>query len=192
MRDIIYYFDSDVLITAKNHYYNFSFAELFWDWFQDGVRHGIFKSAINVKNEILDGAEDDLLRIYTENGRFDEMWCDTKNNIEIASKFGKLQNWASSVWATPDKRTKKNAANLTVALNTFASDKKADAWLVALASHSQQSLGNKSIICTNEVGDLKSIKRIMLPDAAKSQNVETINLFNVLRKYSGKNFKFEV
>ncbi|PTQ86590.1 hypothetical protein [Nitrosomonas ureae] len=65
-----------------------------------------------------------------------DMWCDTKHNIEIASKIGKLQYWANSVWVTPDKRTKKNAVNLTVALNTFASEK-ADAWLVALAAHSQ-------------------------------------------------------
>lgn len=185
----IYLFDSDVLIAAKNHYYNPSYAEIFWVWFASGISDGIFRSAINVKRELLDGNDDDYLKIFAQDVKFDDFWCDTGNK-EIVTEFGKLQNWANTQWVL-GKKTKKTEAQLSVALSTFASDKKADAWLVALASHIQSSTSKKAFIVTNEKHSPAATARVMLPDAAKSMNVEIIRLYDLLRQHSKSNFEFQ-
>lgn len=186
----IFFFDSDVLITAKNHYYNPCYAQIFWDWFLDGINCGLFRSAVNVKRELLDGDNDDVLKLMAQDERFDDFWCDT-NKTEIAKEFGELQVWANSVWSDGKNKDRKNSAILSVALSTFASDKKADAWLVALASYAQLSTGRKAFVCTNENSAPNAVKRIMIPDAANSRNVKTITLFELLKQYSGTNFAFK-
>lgn len=184
----IYLFDSDVLIEAKNHYYNPCYAGVFWDWFATGISSGIFRSAVNVKKEFLEGDDGDYLKDFAKDSRFDDFWCDTKSP-EIAREFGKLQIWANTQWVA-NKRTKKTEARLSVALSTFASDKKADAWLVALASNLQQSARKKAFIVTNENSAPEATARVMLPDAARFLNVDVIRLYDLLKEYSGSNFEF--
>jgi hypothetical protein len=187
-RNEIFYFDSDVLITAKNHYYDPSYAGIFWSWLLAGVEAGVFRTAINVKHELLDGDKDDFLRLIALDNNFVDFWCDTEIK-GIGDEFAKLQKWANTQWAA-GKRTKKTDAQLSVALSTFAAGKIADPWLVALASHMQSLKRIKAYIVTNETSAPQATSKIKLPDAAKSQNIEVIRLFDLLRRCSGNNFEF--
>ena len=188
-RSTIYIFDSDVLISAHRRYYNFSFAGSFWEWLKVGIEAGIFYSANNVKKELENSVdENDYLLKFAKSDDNLMFWKQTDTN-EIIEVYAKLQNWAMQVWAKG--KSEKDSALLSKALSDFADEKKADAWLVALAIHLQIQNKQKTVIVTHEQSSPASKKRIMLPDVAKCHELETITLFELLKKYSGNNFKFK-
>lgn len=173
-----YLLDSDVLIHAKNSYLNPEIAPAFWDWLIEGHAIGMFFSIDKVANELKQGKEDDYLTLFPE---VNPSFFLPSNDINSMGEYAKLQNWAVTVWAAGKK-----SASATKGTEAFASDKKADAFLIAYAK------AHNFIVVTNEVSDIKDQTNIKLPDAAISIGVaKPISLFNLLLLHSHNNFQFK-
>lgn len=54
----MYLLDSDALITAKNTYYRFETVPGFWEWLRRGQESRVVGSVRQVRDEILDGADE--------------------------------------------------------------------------------------------------------------------------------------
>lgn len=173
-----YLLDSDVFIHAKNSYLNPEIAPAFWDWLVEGHSKGLFFSIDKVANELRQGREGDFLTLFPDDN---PSFFLPSNDVACMSEYGKLQNWAVTVWANGKK-----SASATKGTEAFASDKKADAFLVAYAK------ANGFMIITNEVSDIKDQTNIKVPDAAISCGLEKpISLVNLLLLHSHNNFQFK-
>lgn len=173
-----YLFDSDCLITAKNSYYSPEFSAAFWDWLIAGNQQGVFFMVDKVIDELKKGDEDDYLHKLAEEHGDNFKLATTGHDCLV--RYGELQNWASSTWATGKKPSDTNKA-----LTVFANINMADPWQIAYAS-----LHGFDIV-SNEVPAPDSKTSIKLPDAAKAFNVKVVKLHEVLSLHSGQNFSFK-
>lgn len=187
----VYIFDSDVLIGAHRTQYNNLFCEAFWDWLLAGINLDVFRTASNVKKELSNGNDGDFLKEITTKTEYANFWKAT-DIPSVISVYAEVQNWASEEW-TKDKfgKNNKNAAQIQNALSVFAGNI-ADPWLVALASDTEKKENVIAVIVTHETSSPSSLSRVMLPDAASSQGIDTITLFDLLKVHSSKNFAFKV
>ncbi len=91
-----YLIDADVLITAKNLYYRFEFCEAFWQWLIDGHQAGLIFSVNQVRNELVEGKKDDLVRQWMDEQLPDSFFlADKKDNATIKA-YGHVMQWATS------------------------------------------------------------------------------------------------
>jgi hypothetical protein len=167
-----YLLDSDVLITAKNLHYNPQYCEAFWSWVLDAHKADRVFSIDKVKKELLNKGRKDVLFGWTQKPGLSNFFLSSGPSVK---QWSKLATWAQS----PAKSFK------PAAQAKFLHADSADAWLIAFAAHHRDY-----VIITNEVPEPESKKAIKLPDAAVELGVETVTLFEVLRKHCGKNFKF--
>jgi hypothetical protein len=168
-----YLLDTDVLVASKRMHYHPDFCQLFWDWIDAGHSLGVFFSLDKVKDELMSGNEDDLLRQWCKRPGLSDFFLPSK--VAVA-EYAVLANWVA----------KRQPAYLPAALSKFLAAKGADAWLVAAAAN--KGLAWK--VVTNEVSAPESKKDVKLPDAAASLNIETISLSQLLRKHAKSNFQF--
>jgi Domain of unknown function (DUF4411) len=187
----VYLFDSDVLIGAHRTQYNNLFCEAFWVWLIDGINQNIFRTAMNVKDELSKGNDGDFLKETTKLEQYANFWKST-NIPSVISIYADVQNWASTEWRKGKSgKNNKNEAQLQNALTIFAGNI-ADPWLVALAVHTQNQEGVLVTIVTHEKSNPSSVSRVMLPDAAKAKGISTITLFDLLKLHSSQNFVFKL
>lgn len=173
-----YLFDSDSLINPHRNYYNYSIVPKFWDWVSEGNNKERFYTIDKVADEILIGDDDDPLCIFIKNNP--NFILPTQDDISCMKVYGELQQWANTTWASgkPQKDTKK-------ALDVFASETKADAYLIAYA----KAHGFKLV--SFETSEPNRTAKIKIPDAAKPFGVEVIDLFQLLAIHSHNNFDFK-
>lgn len=172
-----YLFDSDVLIVAQNNYYNPEIIPAFWQWILEGHNLGCFYSIDKVSDELKKGKEDDYLHLFAiENP---SLFLGS-SDINCITEYAKLQTWANTIWTTG-----KNLNKTSKATEAFASETKADAFLVAFAK------ANDYVIVTNETSDMPCQTNVKIPDAANSCGVKTINLYKLLLLHSHNNFQFK-
>ncbi|MBA8736924.1 DUF4411 family protein [Chromobacterium violaceum] len=164
-----YLFDSDVLISSARLHYSQNYCQIFWDWLVAGHEAGLFFSIDKVKNELVNGLEDNLSK-----------WVQSpKVNNFFQPSLPSLAQWRNlSIMANDPEKSYKESAK-----NKFLDVERADAWLIAYAAHS----GN-FLIVTNEVSRPESKSDIKLPDAASWLNVKTVKLYDLLHKYAVDNF----
>jgi hypothetical protein len=165
-----YLLDTDVLVASKRLHYHPDFCQLFWDWIDAGHTGHSFYSIDRVKDELLIGNEQDLLRQWCKRVHLSDFFLPTR---DATPKWAELANWAQS------------KAYLPAAISKFLSAKSADAWLIAYAA-----LTPGWTIVTNEVAAPQSRKDIKLPDAAAALGVRTVNLSQLLRTHAKSNFTF--
>lgn len=172
-----YLFDSDVLIVAKNNYYNPEIVPAFWQWILEGHQRGYFYSIDKVSEELKKGKEDDYLcQFAAEHSKF----FLPSNSKDCIGEYAKLQIWANTIW-----NQGKNLNKTSKAAEAFASETKADAFLVSYAKT------NGFITVTNEISDIKCQTNVKIPDAANFCGVKTINLYQLLLAHSHNNFQFK-
>ena len=172
-----YLIDTNILIVAKNNYYNPEIIPAFWDWVLQGHTQGCFYSIDKVSDELKKGKEDDYLHLFAiENPSF----FLGSSNINCITEYAKLQTWANTVWTQ-----KKNLNKTSKAIEVFASETNADAFLVAYAK------AHSFIIVTNETSDLQCQTNVKIPDAANYCGVKTTNLYELLLAHSHNNFQFK-
>lgn len=172
-----YLFDSDVLITSKNNYYNPEIVPAFWQWLLEGHQQGYFYSIDKVSNELKKGLEGDYLyKFATEHPSF----FLSSVSKDCINEYAKLQIWANTIWTQGKKSNKTSKAT-----EAFASEGKADGFLVAYAKT------NRFVIVTNETSDIKCQTNVKIPDAANHSGVITINLYKLLLMHSHNNFQFK-
>jgi hypothetical protein len=167
-----YLLDSDVLIAAKNLYYNPQYCEAFWSWVLDAHQANRVFSIDKVKKELLNKGRKDVLSEWAKKPGLSNFFLKSGPSV---GQWSKLAAWAQS----PVKSFK------PAAQAKFLHVDSADAWLIAFAAHH-----GDYVIVTNEVPEPEAKKAIKLPDAAAELSVKTITLFEVLRNHCGKNFKF--
>lgn len=172
-----YLLDSDVLISAKRSWLDPKIAPVFWEWLLEGHRQGYFYSIDKVASELKEGDKDDFLNLFaTEHVSL----FLTSDEVTCIAEYAKLQTWVHTVWTLGKKLNKTSKA-----IEAFASNKKADAFLVAYAK------ANDFIIVTNEISEMQCQTNVKLPDAANSCGVKTINLYDLLLLHSHNNFQFK-
>jgi Domain of unknown function (DUF4411) len=171
-----YLFDADVLIVAKNNYYNPEIVPAFWQWILEGHQLGYFYSIDKVSDELKRGNEEDFLHQFAI--EHSDVFLPS-NEIGCITEYAKLQTWANTIWTHGKKSNKTSKAT-----EAFASETKADAFLVAYAK------ANGFIIVTNETSDMQCQTNVKIPDAANFCNVKTINLYRLLLAHSCNNFQF--
>lgn len=168
-----YLLDSDALISAKTLYYRPSYCQAFWAWLEDCRAAGAVCSIDKVRDELLNGSEDDHLVQWAKDRDEDDFFLPTRG---IMKAYGTVSNWALS--RTP--------AFKPAALNKFLRANAADAWLIAYAAASP----GEYVIVTNEVSAPESRRDIKLPDAAHALGVQTIRLFELLDLLAQGTFNF--
>jgi hypothetical protein len=169
-----YLLDSDVLITAKNLHYNPNFCTNFWMWIAHGFQQGIVYSIDKVRDELLNGKNDDPLHTWASQPALDGFFL---NSLPSTPKWQLLAGWA--VGRQPPFQA--------AALDKFLDVKSADAWLIAFAAHHPGFM-----IVTNEQSAPESRKSIKLPDAAAAVGAATVSLFDVLSTHAIGDFAFKV
>lgn len=172
-------FDADSLIVAKRHHYSPDFCPAFWDWIVEGNKNSLFFTIDRVADEFKQGSDGDYLYEFIET-HHRSFVLKTKNDPGCMAKYGQIQAWAAATWANG-----KSPNKIAKALETFAKEKTADPWLVALASAK-----NFSII-SNEASAPESQTIVKLPDVANAFGVKVFKLHEVLALHSGKNFSFK-
>ncbi len=157
----IYLLDANVLIEAKNRYYGFDFCPGFWDFLQRKNANNYICSIDKVKAELIAGSDELAGWAKKQNIQF----YDT-DDIKIIAEFAKIDTWIES------------QEYKQVAVTTFPDG--ADYYLIAYA------LANNAVIVTEEVPNVKRIKKIKIPDVCIGLNIKCINTFDFLRQLNAK------
>jgi Domain of unknown function (DUF4411) len=174
-----YLFDSDSLINPHRNYYNQSIVPKFWDWIVEGIDNKIFYTIDKVANEILKGDVNDPLCLFIKNNP--SFVLPTKEDLPCIKIYADLQKWANNTWAVGKLHNGGQKA-----LDEFADDAKADAYLIAYAK------AYNFKIVSFEVSEINRKTKIKIPDAAKPQGVDVIDLFELLSIHSHNNFDFKL
>ncbi len=156
--------DANIFIMAKNNFYQFSFAQNFWDLLLELHRKGIVYSIKAVKDEMTKNQDELSDWVSQLPDSFFE------DHFDSLSSYGKLMDYAQKL----DVKD--------IAKEEFAQIDNADAWIVAHAIEH-----NFSII-TQEKSNPHAKKRIMIPNVAEAHQVKCLTLFEFMEQYAGHNF----
>ncbi len=167
-----YLIDTDVLVVSSRIHYDPGFCKAFWDWIDVGFNSGMFFSIDRVKDELSSGHDEDVLNQWCKRPKLKNFFLSTK---AATAKWANISNWAQT----------KKPDYLPAAKAKFLNVKSADAWLIAYSAYQ-----TKFEIVTNERAEPNSRKDIKLPDAAKAQGINSINLAQLLKKHAHNNFTF--
>lgn len=169
-----YIIDSNIFIQGKNFHYSFAFCQGFWDWVSDGHNQGVIFSIKKVRAELVKGDKTDEARKWAEkmpDGFFLEDTLDAK----VMQAYSDVMQWsAKDRFYLPDARKK------------FSDFSKADAFLLAYAK------AHGHIVVTQEYSNSEKKKEIPIPNAAlKIGNIETIPIYELLKKHAKDTFLFK-
>lgn len=167
-----YLVDANVFIQAKNFHYRFGFCHAFWQWLADGHHAGLIFSIAKVLQELNEGNEDDPVRLWA-NQLPDSFFVADTHDASVMLAYKQVMQW--------------NAANnhyRQQAKDEFARFDKADAFLIATAKAHDYHL------VTHEASRPESRKRILIPDAAKAFNIESVMIYDLLSWHAIGNFSF--
>jgi len=156
-----YVLDANVFIEAYQRYYAFDLVPGFWDLLINLAKQGYILSIDRVKREL--EQRQDALAQWAQN-EFEPYFM-TTNDGGVLQEYGHLIQWA----------VKHNNRFRQSAINEFAQDNKADAWVIAYA----KAYGH--IVVTEEKYDPNARKKIPIPVACKDFNVPYTNTFDMLR-----------
>lgn len=154
----MYLIDTNVLITADNHYYAFDLVPGFWSWLERQIAAGDVGTVTKVRDEILSGNEDDPVR----------QW------IEGVGHFGRAPDDATvtamrtiAAWAVGHGRY------FDAAKNEFL--RVADYYLVA------DALAHGDTVVTLEESKPNKRTKIQIPDVCAAFDVPVMRTFDMLR-----------
>lgn len=77
--------DANVLITAKNQYYEFERVPEFWDWLAHMGANGAIKMPLEIMEEVL-GGEDDLAKWLSDAAIRDALCLNEEVNLGLVQK----------------------------------------------------------------------------------------------------------
>ncbi|MCI7352774.1 MAG: DUF4411 family protein [[Actinobacillus] rossii] len=166
-----YLIDANIFITAKNTFYQFGFVQCFWDLLIELHKKGIVYSINAVKHELL--IQSDELKDWIKKLPDDFF----EDHFLSLDSYAKLMVYGQNL-VDSKKVTQK-------AFDDFADEKSADAWIIAHA------MTHDCIVVTQEKYNPDAKKRIMIPNVAKDQGIETVTLFEFMEKYAGHNFSIK-
>lgn len=152
--------DSNIFIEAKNRYYAFDIAPVFWTWIDELCQNNTCTISL-VRDELLEG-DDELAEWIKE--RRNDSWILPVDDVPTQQAFADIAQHVA------DSDYKDSAKNQFLA--------KADPWLVAKAKTTQATL------VTHEVPDTTAKRRVPLPNICADFGVSYLNTFDFLRQHS--------
>lgn len=167
-----YLIDSNVFIQAKNFHYRFCFCQAFWQWLADGHQAGLIFSTTKVLEELNAGNDDDPVKHWANQLPREFFIADT-HDAEVMLAYRQIMQWNVS-----------NTHYRPQAKNEFARFDKADAFLIATAKAHGYS------VITYEKSNPESKKRILIPDAAKVFDIDSMMIYDLLSRHATGNFNF--
>ena len=160
---MIYLFDANILIEAKNRYYGLDFAPGFWEFIERESEKVTLKSNDMVLAELQEH-KDEL-----------SDWSKTKSEIfNISSEEEEIQE------------NFKNVANFVSAYAGYSDAEKAhflskaDPWLIAAAMYLE------GVIVTHEKLVGGNSTKVKIPNVAREFHIATIDTFEMMRRLGGK------
>ena len=154
----MYLIDTNVLITANNHYYAFDLVPGFWSWLEDRVAAGTVGTVTKVRDEIWSGNDDDPVRQWVE--QFDQFGRDPDDATVTAMR-------TIAAWAVGHNRY------FAAAKNEFL--RIADYYLVA------DALAHGDTVVTLEESKPNKQTKIQIPDVCAAFGVPVMGTFEMLR-----------
>ena len=157
--------DSNILMNSKNSYYAFDLLPQFWDILRQHILDGNILVIDKVLQEILVG-EDEPTR-----------WIKTiPSDVIYSTRLGNVIKEYQKVI----NRVASSGYYKSLAVAEWSQEKIADPWIIAVASL------EKAIIVTSEnrISNLKDgipKKNAKIPDIADEFNIQTIDLFQMMR-----------
>ena len=166
-----YLLDSGVLIQAHRFHYRFDFCAGFWDWLIEAHEAGLVFSLKKVQSEILDGGKADPLETWIQKLP-NSFFLNESADPAMFSRYRELMVQVN------------NSNYTTTAKKDFASQKKADAFLVAYAK------AKGFVIVTQEKANPHRLNQVKIPDIAKFQGVTSIDTFQLMSFHAEETFRF--
>lgn len=168
-----YLIDANVFIQAKNLHYRFDFCGGFWNWLLAAHQAGLVYSIQKVKDELLKGDDDDLVKQWAIVLPASFFLADSKDP-NVMGKYADAMKWSVN-----------NQQYSQAAKNDFASASAADAYLIAAAMrHDYQ-------IVTQEKSSPAAVRRIPIPDAAKALGIQTTWMYDFLSAHAESTFQLK-
>lgn len=155
----IYLLDANVFIEAKNHYYAFDIAPIFWANLIEYAAKGRIQSIDRVKKQ-LEGYGD-ALSDWIGDGNMAEAFMDSEQE-DVIARYQEIINSVQS-----------DTQLFDAAKATFANDP--DGWLVAYAK------AKNCIVVTHET-PRPAKTRVMIPNICTQFGVTYRNTFQMLRE----------
>lgn len=163
--EIPFVLDSNFFIQAHRINYPFDVVPSFWLKVKELGEKGLIISIDKVHNEL--NQNKDNLTLWCEENLPDDFFKDTS---EIINNYVEVSKWANSM----------SSHYLPQALSEFLDADEADAWLVAY------SINNKNVIVSHETSDLRTQKRVKLPDAANIFEISCLTTIEMFRMIGEK------
>ena len=161
---MIYLIDSNILIEAKNRYYDFDIAPGFWEFLLRESKKGTLKSNDMVYLELTDQGGDRLKKWTEDNGDIFNIHSDEE---EIQYHFSEI---ATYVEKHPRYSDSEKARFLSGA----------DGWLIAAAKHYE------GVVVTHEQAVNEHSSKVKIPNVANHFGVLTIDTFELMRRLGGR------
>jgi hypothetical protein len=165
-----YLIDANVFIQAKNFHYRFEFCQGFWQWLTEAHQAGLVFSIDKVHQELNDGDENDLVRLWANDLPESFFMADIHDNA-VMQAYRQVMQWIVS-----------NNHYRQQAKDEFARFDKADAFLIAVAK------AHGFTVVTHEASKPESKKRVLIPDAGNEFNVKSIMIYDLLTQHANGNF----
>lgn len=165
--DTIYLIDSNSLITPKISYYPMDLAPNFWDSMARKIQDGSIAILDLVKKEILKPEKEDDLALWMKNLEI-KLYLNHKEE-KIVIKYGEVLQFIQE-----------NPCYSEKALHAWADQSIADPWLIAtVAVYGFTIVTFEKYVKINANNPSRSAK---IPNVAKEFQVNTLNLFQMIRE----------
>ncbi len=161
-----YLLDANVFIEASRRYYDFAFAEPFWNFLIIKAQFGSIHTIDKVYDEIVIGT--DQLAVWMRD-KFQD-FCHSSQTSEILYQYSSLVN-----------NVQANEQYTQSAKDEFMEPNNADTWLLAYA------LEHNYTIVTHEVPNPSIKKKVPIPNVCLECDMHYCNTFEMLK---GLNFSF--
>jgi len=159
---MIYLFDANILIEAKNRYYGLDFAPGFWEFIERESAKVTLKSNDMVLAELRDYKDELSDWVRSRDGIFDI----SSDAREIQANFKKIADFVST---HTDYSDAEKAHFLS----------KADPWLIAAAIYLE------GVVVTHEKRVGGNSTKVKIPNVAHQFDVATIDTFEMMRRLGG-------
>lgn len=157
--------DANCFIQAHRQIYPIDVASSFWKKLKDLADREIIVSIDKVREELFEN-EDELTK-WIESHLDESFFKDTEVD-SVLSQYQQVVTWAQS----------KSDQYVPRAIEDFMQYDNADAWLVAYAKETNQTL------VTYEVSSPNSQTKIKIPDVCKAFNIPCVDTIEMLRDLS--------
>lgn len=155
-----YLLDANIFLNASKRHYPFDVVPSFWNTLKELADRGVIATIDRVKDEL-----------YTNTDELTQ-WCDQNMSDTFYQPAGNaIDEYRQLIaWSIAQPQYSQPARD------QFAAVTNADAWLSAVALHTN------SVVVTEEVSSPESKKIIKLPDVCLAHQVRYLNTIELLRE----------